>query len=167
MSVELVLHCRAQLLSSRSFQGDKEMAFRAIRVALLLSSLPIAGCGTVANVVKPGPVGGKTPFGGVGQDVCCIQKAANGEFGCSTPPESESEQHAQVAPLLFYAADLPFTLIGDVVTWPYTASYTFINSPIPTPPVTHAPPPPVIQATAEDKSKTPPVETLPEPRKLP
>ena len=50
--VKLVLLGRGQLLSSRSFQGDGEVAFRAIRVALLLSSLPIAGCGTVANVAK-------------------------------------------------------------------------------------------------------------------
>jgi hypothetical protein len=40
--------------------------------------------------------------------------------------------------MLFCAADLPFSLIGDAVTWPYTAAYSFINQPIPTPPVTHA-----------------------------
>src|SRR5271170_1053348 len=100
------------------------MAFRAIWVALLLSSLPIAGCGTVANLVSSRPEeGGKSPFGGVRQDMCCIQKAANGEFGCGTPPKSESKQQPQVAPMLFAAADLPFSLIGDVVTWPYTAAY--------------------------------------------
>jgi hypothetical protein len=40
--------------------------------------------------------------------------------------------------MLFCAADLPFSLIGDVLTWPYAAAYSFINQPIPTPPVTPA-----------------------------
>jgi hypothetical protein len=123
------------------------MTFRAIRVALLLSSLPIAGCGTVANLVGSRPEGGgKGPFGGVRQDVWCIKAAANGEFGFRKHPEPESEQYPQVALMLFCAADLPLTLVGDVVTWPYTATYSYINQPIPTPPVMQAPPPPVTQA---------------------
>jgi uncharacterized protein YceK len=126
------------------------MAFRASCVALLLSSLPIAGCGTVANLVKPGPEeGGKSPFGGVRQDVWRIKMAA-----------SESELYRQVALRLLCAADLPFSLIGDVVTWPYTATYSYINQPIPTPPVIQAPPgaqaPPVTQATAEGRPQTSP-----------
>src|SRR5262245_36612899 len=61
----LVLLCRAELLFSCSFAGGRKMAFRTLCVVLLLSSLPNAGCGTVANLVKPGPaMGGKTPFGG-------------------------------------------------------------------------------------------------------
>ncbi len=40
--------------------------------------------------------------------------------------------------MLFCTADLPFSFVGDVVTWPYTAAYSCINQPIPTPPVTHA-----------------------------
>jgi uncharacterized protein YceK len=147
------------------------MAFRAICVALLLSSLPIAGCGTVANLVKSPPEeGGKSPFGGVRQDVWCMKKASIGESGFSTHPTSESEQHPQLSLMLFCAADLPFSLIGDVVTWPYTVTYTFINQPIPTPPVTQAQPiptPPVTQAPAEVRPQTPPSELLPEPRKLP
>jgi len=116
------------------------MSFRAIRVALLVSSLPIVGCGTVANLSRPGSEdGGKSPFGGVRQDVLCIKKAANGEFGFRTHCESESEQHAQVALMLFCAADLPFSLIGDVVLWPYTVAYSWINQPIPPPLVTQAP----------------------------
>jgi uncharacterized protein YceK len=143
------------------------MAFRAIRVALLLSSLPIAGCGTVANLVKPGPEeGGKSPFGGVRQDVWRIKKAANGESASATP-KSKSKQSPQVAPMLCCAADLPFTFIGDVVTWPYTATYSYINRPIPTPPVTLAPTPPVKQATAEGQTQTPPFELLPQPKQFP
>ena len=144
------------------------MAFRAICVALLLSSLPIAGCGTVANLAKPGPEqGGKTPFGGVRQDLSCIEKASNGECGFRTPLKSESEQHPQVALMLLCAADVPFSFIGDVVTWPYTATYSYINQPIPTPPVILAPTPPVTQATAEVRPQTPPSEPLPMPKQLP
>ena len=150
----------------RSVQGGGEMAFRAIWVALLLSSLPIAGCGTVANLVcSPPEEGGKSPFGGVRQDVYCIK---NGEFGFGTHPKSAPEQHPQVAPMLLSAADLPFSLIGDVVTWPYTVAYSCINQPIPTPPVTQqAPTPPVTQATGGDRRQSSPLETLPEPSKLP
>lgn len=127
------------------FPGGGEMAFRAICVALLLSSLPSVGCGTVGNLARQGPEqeGGMSPFGGVRQDVSCIQKAANGDCGCS-----KSDQNRQVARRLFCAADLPFSLIGDVVTWPYTVTYSYINQPFPIPPVRQAPIPPVTQATA-------------------
>jgi uncharacterized protein YceK len=127
------------------------MASRAICVALLLSTLPIAGCGTVANLVRPGPEqGGKSPFGGVRQDVWCIQKAADGDFGVRAHPKSESEQYPQVALMLLCAADLPFSLIGDVVTWPYVVAYSYINQQIPVPPVTLANPP-VTQGPAQDR----------------
>jgi len=126
------------------------MAIRASCAALLLSSLFIAGCGTVSNLVKSDPEeGGKSPFGGVRQDLRCIEKASNGDIGFGTHAKSEPEQYPQVALMMFCAADLPLSLIGDVVTWPYTATYTFINQPTPTPPVTLAPPipaPPVAQA---------------------
>lgn len=131
------------------------MAFRAIRVALLLSILPAAGCGTVANLAnqKPG-AGGVTPFGGVRQDVACLQQAANGNFCLRGHPKSDSEQYPQRALLLFCAADLPLTLIGDLVTWPYAAAYTFINQPIPTPPVGQAIPT-VIQPVPTPSSPDP------------
>lgn len=133
------------------------MVFRASCVALLLSNLPIAGCGTVANLVRLGPEEGlKSPFGGVRQDVTYIKQAASGECGSKTPPKSETEQHLQTARMVFYAADLPFSFIGDVVTWPYTATYTYINQPIPIPPVIQAPTPPLIQATVEGRTPTSP-----------
>jgi uncharacterized protein YceK len=137
--------------------GGGEMAFRAICVALLLLTLPIAGCGTVANLVRSGPEeGGKSMFGGVRQDMECIRQAANGELGFRTHPKSEAEQYPQLALVLFCAADLPFSLIGDAVTWPYTASYTFINQPTPNPLATLTNPP-TIQVIS-----TPPA-TLPMP----
>ena len=145
------------------------MAFRAICVTLLLSGLPIAGCGTVASLVtSPPEEGEKSPFGGVRQDVCCIKKAANGELDSWTHAKSESGQHPQVAPMLFSAADLPFSLIGDVVTWPYTAAYTCINEPIPTPPVRLAAVrPPLLELPPQEKQpafKPGPLPTLPVPR---
>jgi hypothetical protein len=160
-SCSVVPSCYPHALS----RGGGEMAFRAICVALLLASLPSAGCGTVANLARSLPEeGGKSPFGGVRQDVSCIKKAANGESSFSTHPKSESEQHPQVARMLFCAADLPFSFLGDVVTWPYTKTYTYINQPIPTPPVIQGPPvtqappgaqaPPATQATTEGRPQT-------------
>lgn len=147
------------------------MAFRTIRIALLLSTLPIAGCGTVANLAKPGPEGGgKSPFGGVRQDVWRVKQAANGELDSGTHPGSEPEQHPQVARMLLWAADLPFTLIGDVLTWPYVTAYSFINQPTlaspaiqvaaPTPLVTQMSPP-ATQAPAEGWPPTSTPSTLP------
>jgi hypothetical protein len=137
------------------------MTFRAMCVAVLLSSLPIAGCGTVANLAKQKPgEGGVSPFGGVRQDVACIKNAANGDFGLRAHPKSEPEQYPRAVLTLFCAADLPLSLIGDLVTWPYTAAYTFINQPIPAPPVGVANPP-LAQAIP-----TPPV-TQPMPVPLP
>jgi len=131
------------------------MAFRANCMVLLLSTLPIGGCGTVANLARSGPEGGKNPFGGVKQDVGCIKQAETGDLGSRTHPKSESEQHPQIARMLFCAVDLPFSFIGDLVTWPYTATYSYINQPIPTPPVILQAPP-VIQATAADRPQTSP-----------
>lgn len=112
------------------------MALRTICVALLLSTLPAAGCGTVANLVKSPSEDGGRPFGGVRQDVMCIKQAANGESAVKTRPKSEAEHYPRVAILLFCSADLPLSLVADVVLWPYMAVYNYINQPIPTPPVT-------------------------------
>lgn len=145
------------------------MAFRAICVALLLAILPIAGCGTVANLARQGPDGGMAPFGGVCQDVSCMKKAAAGDAAFGSHPPPESERHPQAAILLLCAADIPLSLAGDLVTWPYTVAYNFINQPVPVPPIIQGPPtpvPPVTQAPAPvspDNSS----ELLPEPRKLP
>jgi uncharacterized protein YceK len=144
------------------------MTFRTICVTVLLSILPIAGCGTAANLVNSRPgEGGVSPFGGVRHDALCINKAANGEAGFRAHPESESEHYRQLAIMLCWAADLPFSLIGDVVTWPYTAAYTYINQPVPVPPVIQAPFPPLTPASVEGPTQAPPFETLPEPKTQP
>ena len=114
------------------------MAFRAIGFGLLISSL-LVGCGTAANLVRPGPEDGKTPFGGVKQDMACIQKAANGDLPAHQ--DKDTAQIAQVALMLCCAADsFRSAWIGDVVVWPYTCAYTFINEPVPVPPVRHRTP---------------------------
>ena len=116
------------------------MAFRGICVALLLSCLAVTGCGTVANLArqKPGE-GGVSPFGGVRHDLSCVRQAANGDIGLKKHAKSESEQYPQFILMLFCAADLPFSFIGDLVTWPYTVTYSYINQPVPVPPVIVAP----------------------------
>jgi uncharacterized protein YceK len=127
------------------------MASRALRVALLLSGLPIAGCGTVANLTSPGPEGGgKAPFGGVRHDMAHVREAASG--GPASEARPESDQHPKVFSLLLWAADLPFTLIGDVVTWPYVRAYSFINQPTLSSPAIQVAEPalPVTPAAAEE-----------------
>lgn len=157
------------------------MAIRATYMALLLSILPIAGCGTVVNLIgSPRTGAGKIPFGGVRQDLSCVAKAENGAICFGAHPKPESKQYPQVARMLLCAVDLPFSLLGDVVTWPYTAAYSYINQPIPLPPVIQANPapahpapaqpvlgPPMAQAPAEVRPETSPLETLPDTGKLP
>jgi hypothetical protein len=65
--------------------------------------------------------------------------------------------------MLCCAADLPLSLIGDIVTWPYTAAYTFINQPVPAPPVVVSTPPvaeylPTPPLTSPMPTPTPPGE---------
>jgi uncharacterized protein YceK len=148
------------------FQGGGEMGVRALSVTLLLSILATGGCGTVANLAKPGPeAGGKSPFGGVSHDMACIRDASNEVPNARAHDQPESDQLHRGALVLLYAADLPLSFLGDVVTWPYVVAYTCINQPVPTPPVLLAPavapplPPPSLPA--------PPPEPLPKPTKLP
>jgi hypothetical protein len=107
------------------------MTFRTICAALLLSCLSIAGCGTVANLARPGPEGGgKVPFGGVHHDLQSIRTAADGGPISTASPTLETVLSPQMAHIVLCAADLPLSLLGDVVTWPYTCAYTWINQPV-------------------------------------
>lgn len=128
------------------------MSVRTAGAALLLLCAPIVGCGTVANLATPGPEeGGKLPFGGVKRDMERVKLAANGEL--DRPHSAPASDHrTQVAHLLLWAADLPFSFIGDVVTWPYTAAYTYINQPTLTvPALVEAGPIPPAGPTADGK----------------
>ncbi len=115
------------------------MSCHAIRVAALLALLPLAGCGTVANLAGAGP-GKKVPFGGVRRDVQGVTEARGGAAPAAAGPGWEPKPHQLVA-LILCAADLPLSLVGDVVTWPYTRTYSYINQPNDYPPLQVAPPP--------------------------
>src|SRR5262245_13022266 len=142
------------------------MAHRTCCVAVLLSILPIAGCGTVSNLARSLPEeGGRTPFGGVRHDVVCIKQAAKGELAVGA--HAKAEQEPQVALMLLCAADVPFSFVGDVVTWPYTAAYSFINQPVPVPPVIQAAGSPPPQRADETLPKPALIPTLKQPKELP
>ncbi len=151
------------------------MAFRAVCAGLLLFSGLTAGCGTVTNLVLPGPEeGGKTPFGGVRQDKQCMEKAASGELAFTKHPAPKppmQEQQPQVVLALLCAADIPLSLVGDVLTLPYTLGYTWINQPVPYPPVIVPNPPvtlnPPMTLPAPPTTLPDPIETLPNPRPAP
>lgn len=132
------------------------MDVRAIYVALFLASLPVAGCGTVMNLANSRPQeGGRAPFGGVHRDLSAMNSAGSDSSGAACA-KSTSVQFPHV---ILCAADLPFSFVGDVVTWPYTAAFTYINQPVPAPLVTPAP----MAITPQ----TSPSEVLPTPKSLP
>jgi uncharacterized protein YceK len=103
------------------------MACRAIRVAVLLPALSAVGCGTAVNLVGAGP-GKKVPFGGVQHDVRCLTKATD-EFDAGARHPSGAKPHSGAAFQFLWAADLPLSLAGDLVTWPYTKAYSYVNQP--------------------------------------
>lgn len=143
------------------------MGFRANCVGLLLAGLPVAGCGTVSNTVLSRPEdGGKTPFGGVRQDAGRIRQAADGAYTDAAHHKPGAEPSAgrspQVGLMLLFAADLPFTIVGDLLTWPYTWSYSVINQPTLVPPVVFTAPP-----VAPAILPAPVTPTLPPPRVMP
>ena len=114
-----------------------------------------------------------SPFGGVSHDARCVLRQM-GKKRRNTPQVGAGAISPGGTNASFCAADLPFSLIGDVVTWPYVAAYCYINQPIPVPPVNQAPPLPMTAPTlpmpqAMDAGRLPtyPLETLPEPKNLP
>lgn len=140
------------------------MTSHAIRVALLLSVLSAAGCGTAANLVGAGP-GKKVPFGGVAHDVRRLTEVRDGDFTVGWGGhEWEPQPHQRVGLMVLCAADLPLSLVGDVVTWPYARAYTYINQPTDYPPIAVAPPPaapafpfrPVTPVPADGRPQTTP-----------
>jgi uncharacterized protein YceK len=140
------------------------MTSHAIRIALLLSVLSTAGCGTAANLVGAGP-GKKTPFGGVRHDVRRLTEARDGELTVGWGGREWGLQpHQQAGLMILCAADLPLSLVGDVVTWPYARAYSYINQPTDYPGVVLAAPPappaiplpPATRVPADGQSRTTP-----------
>jgi uncharacterized protein YceK len=109
---------------------------RSVVMIAAITGLSMAGCGTMANLAAPGPAaGGKAAFGGVQRDLDLI-RTAHGE---SDTPQAESHPTLKAVAA---TVDLPFSFVGDVVTWPYVAAYSIVNRPSPTPPVVQIPTPP-------------------------
>ena len=107
--------------------GDVKTS-RAIRAAVVLAVLPLAGCGTAANLVGTWP-GQKVPFGGVQRDVRCLNEARDGQLNLTSAQTWEAKDRPQYGLAALVAADLPLTLVGDVLTWPYCRAYQYINQP--------------------------------------
>src|SRR6185312_4037995 len=137
------------------------MNVRVTTGVLVLACLASAGCGTVANLAHCRPEeGGRIPFGGIKHDLACIQKAPGGD---ADKPETARDNYPRTALTLLCAVDLPFSFVGDVITWPYTASFTYVNQPAPFTPIQILPP--LLPAAAPVEA--PPVEAPPEMRPLP
>ncbi len=115
------------------------MTARAIRVALLFAVVSSAGCGTAGNLVGAGP-GKKVPFGGVKRDLQCLTEVRDGDVALRTGQEWEPSRHEHHLMMVLCAADLPFSLLGDVISWPYTRVYSCINEPTDYPPIQIATP---------------------------
>jgi uncharacterized protein YceK len=127
------------------------MTVRVMCGALLLAALPAAGCGTVANLAHTKvEEGGRAPFGGVKRDLAVLHAEPGG------PGEALRYPHHVATALC--AADLPLSLVGDVVTWPYAKVYTAVNAPVAASPV-------VIADAGAGRSPAPaPLPVLPPPR---
>ena len=114
------------------------MNVRVTTGVLVLACLASSGCGTVANLAHCRPEeGGRIPFGGVKHDLACIQKSSSGEAG---KQDTARDNYPRTALTMLCAVDLPFSFVGDVITWPYTASFTYVNQPAPFTPIQILPP---------------------------
>src|SRR5262249_2075224 len=101
--------------------------------------------------------------GGVRYDVSRVQQAnADAEARRTSDPGG----FTRAALALPWAVDVPLSVVGDVVTWPYTAAYTCINAPVPGPTFFPAPPPvvpPPLPAPAEAQPQASPPADGPKP----
>jgi uncharacterized protein YceK len=133
------------------------MTPRAICVALL-SVLPAAGCGTVANLAHVRPEdGGRVPFGGVKRDLAVLQQT-DGAPALRAHHTPEAEVYPRQTLAVLCALDLPFSFVGDLLTWPYTTVYSIVNEPVPVPPLT------IVDGVSPVPGSAP---VLPAPRQMP
>jgi uncharacterized protein YceK len=78
-----------------------------LALAVLLSALPLAGCGTIGNLASDSP----SPYGGVGKDI---------DWFTTPPPDQKDKRDPRLIFLL--APDLALSLLADTLTLPYVCS---------------------------------------------
>ena len=133
------------------------MTFRALCCVLLLSVVSATGCGTMANLAHSNSdEGGRIPFGGVKRDMAAIHNPSGNEPGPITHRKHQSEQYPHEMLTFLCAVDLPFSLVGDLLTWAYTSAYTTVNAPVPVPPITFAASPATLPLNAAPPATLPP-----------
>ena len=97
------------------------MKTQNVWVSLAAVALLNGGCGTVCNnAYLTHEEGGERVFGGVRNDFDGLRSAANDESGVSIGGEEYVDRESQVGKLLFHMLDLPFTVVGDTLSLPYT-----------------------------------------------
>ncbi len=137
------------------------MTFRALCCVLLLSVVSATGCGTMANLAHSNSdEGGRIPFGGVKRDMAAIHNPSGNEPGPITHRKRQLEQYPHEVLTFLCAVDLPFSLVGDLLTWGYTSAYTTVNAPVPVPPVTFAASPVTLPPTAILATLQPPAAPM-------
>ncbi len=109
-----------QLLTRKSSSVKRPWTCNPIRFGILVTFCTIlllqSGCGTYQNLRK-----NKIPFGGVGAHVELWVEGSRDLINSNAGPEATS---AAIVIATFSFFDLPFTVVGDIVTLPYTVPYT-------------------------------------------
>ena len=91
--------------------------------ALAVVAVALGGCGTFANTCwLHDDEGGKRIYGGVCADAHVFRKSLAASLGSETPDALSREHHQKAA--LWSALDLPFSVVGDTLTLPYTIAAT-------------------------------------------
>ena len=114
------------------------MNVRATTAVLLLACLASAGCGTVANLCTAGPR--RAAASPSVASSTTSRTFRNRPAGTPTSRRTARDNYPRTALTLLCAVDLPFSFVGDVITWPYTASFTYVNQPAPFAPIQILPP---------------------------
>jgi uncharacterized protein YceK len=91
-------------------------------------ALCLTGCGTVSNFVFTPPASGEPMgydvYGGVQEDVVCIERSAAAVREAKTAGQGLRE----CSDLILWAVDLPLSAIGDTVTLPLTVRATIARA---------------------------------------
>lgn len=103
------------------------MVRAAFVVTLLLITVALSGCGTMASVCMYDPAeGGKRPYGGTTHCVEAMKHTIFDDHFLAIP-------NSRALCFAFQACDLPLSLAADTVALPFTVPYTLINNHQPSP----------------------------------